>query len=65
MASDLLGDVPAQEFDIVVANMLAEVLKVLIQPLIAFCVLVVSSVVSIYEDKAQTIIAKLRKRLCT
>ena len=62
MASDLLSDVPAQEFDIVVANMLAEVLVPLIPQ--------VDSVLrpggkfllsGIYEDKAQTIIAKLEE----
>ncbi|MEQ4551195.1 50S ribosomal protein L11 methyltransferase [Weissella sp. GP1] len=62
MASDLLSDVPAQEFDIVVANMLAEVLVPLIPQ--------VDSVLrpggkfllsGIYEDKVQTIIAKLEE----
>ena len=62
MASDLLSDVPAQEFDIVVANMLAEVLVPLIPQ--------VDSVLrpggkfllsGIYEDKAQTITAKFEE----
>ncbi|MCT8398945.1 50S ribosomal protein L11 methyltransferase [Weissella cibaria] len=60
MASDLLQDVPAQEFDIVVANMLAEVLVPLIPQ--------VESVLrpggkfllsGIYQDKADVIVAKL------
>lgn len=56
LASDLLNDVPVQQFDVIIANMLAEVLVPLVPQMSAFVHPGTKILLSgIYFDKAETI----------